>query len=409
MKVQIPLAINSIGNLATEVAFFGYVRLLDSLFDSSCGYPPHTTSYKNLQTRSHVHPCLHPSWTCSHEPPQLVFRPSPTNRLIFTQTHHSVNRRNHFALSSRTMYACQLFVSCRLPKKHEPASGVAAGVSAAYRFCTSKIKIKSDLYPPRNIFWPYTLQPPRRQEFQPASQLSPIVTNTVPWIICESFVTSTANYTLKARWFVFALESLEELDEQNMTTFTIVVLSNHVWKSSQVLPAHIALPMHLPGIFYTGVKVQIPLAICNQNYHIYNLAAEVRTLGRIVYIFQLLVLLQAPKPIDRSITQTQEWFMHASFSILACRLPKNVNQPLELQLGLLRPVDFAHPRSQSNRMGTRLPSLKHIFAPHTLQPPRRQEFQPASQLSPIVTNRVPWIICESFVTFSHQCLLASLL
>ena len=47
VKVQIPLAINSIGNLATEVACFGYVRLLDSLFDSSCGYPPHTTSYKN--------------------------------------------------------------------------------------------------------------------------------------------------------------------------------------------------------------------------------------------------------------------------------------------------------------------------------------------------------------------------
>ena len=182
VKVQIPLAINSIGNLATEVAFFGYVRLLDSLFVSSCGYPPHTTSYKTSMNRFKLHPCLHPSWTCSHEPPQLVFRPSPINRLIFTQTHHTVNKKNHFALSSRTMYACQLFDSCRLPKKHEPASGVAAGVSAAYRFCTSKITIKSDLYPSRNIFWPYTLQPPRRQEFQPASQLSPIVTNTVPWI-----------------------------------------------------------------------------------------------------------------------------------------------------------------------------------------------------------------------------------
>ena len=73
-----------------------------------------------------------------------------------------------------------------------------------------------------------------------------------------------------------------------------------------MLPAHVALPMHLPGIFYTGVKVQIPLAICNQKYHICNLVAEVGTLGRIVYFFQLLVLLQAPKPIDRSITQTQE-------------------------------------------------------------------------------------------------------
>ena len=151
---------------------------------------------KLLQTPWHVHPCLHPSWTCSHEPPQLVFRPSPINRLIFTQTHQTVKGRNHFALSSRTMHACQLFDSCRFPKKHEPASGVAAGVSAAYRFCIPKITIKSDLYPSRNIFWPYTLQPPRRQEFQPASQLSPIVTNTVPWIICESFVTSSQQILL---------------------------------------------------------------------------------------------------------------------------------------------------------------------------------------------------------------------
>ena len=84
----------------------------------------------------------------------------------------------------------------RASKKHEPASGVAAGASAACRFCMPKITIKSDLYPPRNIFWPYTLQPPRRQEFQPASQLSPIVTNTVPWIICESFVTSSQQILL---------------------------------------------------------------------------------------------------------------------------------------------------------------------------------------------------------------------
>ena len=49
-----------------------------------------------------------------------------------------------------------------------------------------------------------------------------------------------------------------------------------------MLPAHVALPMHLPGIFYTGVKVRIPLAICNQKYDNCNLAAEVGTLGRIV-------------------------------------------------------------------------------------------------------------------------------
>ena len=64
---------------------------------------------KLLQTPSHVHPCLHPSWTCSHEPPQLVFRPSPINRLIFTQTHQTVKGRNHFALSPRTIYACHFF------------------------------------------------------------------------------------------------------------------------------------------------------------------------------------------------------------------------------------------------------------------------------------------------------------
>ena len=90
------------------------------------------------------------------------------------------------------------------------------------------------------------------------------------WIICHFQPTNftcipsicTAKYTLKARWFVFALESLEEPEEQNMTTFTVVVFSNHVWKkSSQLLPAHVALPMHLPVIFYTGVKVHIPLAI----------------------------------------------------------------------------------------------------------------------------------------------------
>ena len=52
------------------------------------------------------------------------------------------------------------------------------------------------------------------------------------WIICHFQPTNftcipsicTAKYTLKALWFVFALKSREE-PEQNMTTFTIVVLS----------------------------------------------------------------------------------------------------------------------------------------------------------------------------------------
>ena len=38
-----------------------------------------------------------------------VFPPWPINRLIFTQTHHTVNGRNHFSLWSRTIFACQFF------------------------------------------------------------------------------------------------------------------------------------------------------------------------------------------------------------------------------------------------------------------------------------------------------------
>ena len=115
--------------------------------------------------------------------------------LSHKHTHYTVNGRTHFTLrvASRTIYACQLFDSCRLPKKHEPASGVAAGASGACKFCTSKITMKSDVflgdvYPPRNIFLPYTLQPPRRQEFQPASQLSPIVTATFTIVVLSNHV-----------------------------------------------------------------------------------------------------------------------------------------------------------------------------------------------------------------------------
>ena len=114
------------------------------------------TSPKTSTTnRFELHPCLHPSWTCSREPPLLVFRPSPINRLIFLHkhTHYTVNGRNHFTLWSRTIYACRFFDSCRLPKKYEPASGVAAGASGACRFCTSKITIKSDVYPRRIILY----------------------------------------------------------------------------------------------------------------------------------------------------------------------------------------------------------------------------------------------------------------
>ena len=349
----------------------------------------------------------------------------------------------------------------RASKKHEPASGVAAGASAAYRFCTSKITIKSDLYPPRNIFWPYTLQPPRRQEFQPVSQLSPIVTNTVPWIICESFhfqptnftcipSICTAKYTLKARWFVFALESLEEPEEQNMTTFTVVVFSNHVWKkSSQLLPARVALPMHLPVIFYTGVKVQkydkvrIPLA--TKTYLQSSCWSSICGLDSL--LFPALVLLQAtkllqtpshahpclhpscsheppqlvfrPSPINRLIfTQTHQtvkgrnhfalsWrTMHACQLFDSCRFPKKHEPASGVAAGVSAAYRFC--TSKITIKSDLYPS-RNIFWPYTLQPPRRQEFQPASQLSPIVTNTVPWIICESFVTSSQQILLASLL
>ena len=131
---------------------------------------------------------------------------------LHKHTHYTVNGRNHFTLWSRTIYACRFFDSCRLPKKYEPSSGVAAGASGACRFCTSKITIKSDVYPRRiilyhmisyhiisyhvmschiisyhiilyyitlyyiSIYPPYTVQPPRQQEFQLASQLSPIAT-----------------------------------------------------------------------------------------------------------------------------------------------------------------------------------------------------------------------------------------
>ena len=71
---------------------------------------------------------------------------------LHKHTHYTVNGRNHFTLWSRTIYACQLFDTGRLTKKNEPASGVAAGASGACKFCTSKITIKSHLYPPRIVY-----------------------------------------------------------------------------------------------------------------------------------------------------------------------------------------------------------------------------------------------------------------
>ena len=186
-----------------------------------------------------------------------------------------------------------------------------------------------------------------------------------------------------------------------MTTFTIVVLYNHVWKGSQMLPAHVALPMHLPGIFYTGVKVRIPLAICNQKYDNCNLAAEVRTLGRIVTFSSFWFCYKHPNlSIDLSHKHKNDLCIPAPRYLLAGS-PKNMNQPLELQLGLLGPANSAHPRSQSNRICT-LPGLYtyiyiYIYSPYTLQPPPRQEFQPASQLSPIVTTTFTIVVLSHHV------------
>ena len=101
-KVRIPLATKTYLQSSCWSSIFG---LDGSLFPALVLLQ----ATKLLQTPLHVHPCLHPSWTCSHEPPQLVFRPSPINRLIFTQTHQRVKGRNHFALSPRTIYACHFF------------------------------------------------------------------------------------------------------------------------------------------------------------------------------------------------------------------------------------------------------------------------------------------------------------
>ena len=138
-----------------------------------------------------------------------------------------------------------------------------------------------------------------------------------------------------------------------------------------MLPAHVALPMHLPGIFYTGVKVRIPLAICNQKYDNCNLAAEVRTLGRIVTFSSFWFCYKHPNlSIDLSHKHKNDLCIPAPRYLLAGS-PKNMNQPLELQLGLLGPANSAHPRSQSNRICT-LPGLYtyiyifiYLFTLHT--------------------------------------------
>ena len=84
----------------------------------------------------------------------------------------------------------------------------------------------------RNKFSPYTLQPPPQQESQPASQLSPIVAKkhgtitmnnlSLPafkFLLVYILPLCTAKRTLKTLWSVFALESLEEPEEQHMTSF----------------------------------------------------------------------------------------------------------------------------------------------------------------------------------------------
>ena len=147
------------------------------------------------------------------------------------------NWRNHFALSSRPICAFQLFDSCRLPKKHEPAS-VVVGASATCRFCTSKDHNQIGYVPSlKHMFTLHTSATwaagvsagvsaftyrRKRTRYQFVTSSDQILVASLP--LC------TAKWTLKTLWSVFALDSLEEPEEQNMTSFTIVLLSNHVWK-----------------------------------------------------------------------------------------------------------------------------------------------------------------------------------
>ena len=191
VKVQIPLAIKNICNLA-ELGTLGrivYFFQLSVLLQA----PKHLR-----QTGSN---CIPVFILLEHALASRLcwcFGLDLSIDLSHKHTLYTVNGRNHFTLWSRTIYARRFFDSGKLPKKYEPASGVAAGASGACKFCTSKITIKSDLYPPRIVyiyiyilyisFSPYTLQPPRRQEFQPASQLSPIVTTTFTIVVLSHHV-----------------------------------------------------------------------------------------------------------------------------------------------------------------------------------------------------------------------------
>ena len=129
-------------------------------------------------------------------------------------THYTVNRRNHFSLWSRTIFACQFFDTfLRASEKRLPASGVAAGASAACIFCTSKITIESDGYP---VTLPKTYFGPTHTSATSTAGVSAGVSaftyhhklGTVNnlWIICHfqptnfTYIPSicTAKYTLKA-------------------------------------------------------------------------------------------------------------------------------------------------------------------------------------------------------------------
>ena len=247
-------------NLQPKISYLqsGWIRNFgsDSLNFPAFGFA--TIPKASTTNRFKLHLCLHPSWTCSPKPPQLVFRPWPINQFI-TQTHHTVNEMNHFTLWSRTIYACQLFDTGRLTKKNEPASGVAAGASGACKFCTSKVTIKSHLYPPRIVY-------------------------------IYIFIHPTHFSHLGGRSFSRRLSFHLSSQQLSLLSFSLIMFE----KKFPGAPCTCCVA-NASSIFHTAVKVQIPLAIKN----ICNLA-EVGTLGPIVFVFQLSVLLQAPKHLRQT-------------------------------------------------------------------------------------------------------------
>ena len=165
------------------------------------------------------------------------------------------------------MHASSSILTCRLPKKHGPASGVAAGASGACKFCTSKITIKSHLYPPRIVYIYIYI-----------------------YLFIYSFIHPTHFSHLRGRSFSRRLSFHLSSQQLSLLSFSLIMFE----KKFPGAPCTCCVA-NASSIFHTAVKVQIPFAIKN----ICNLA-EVGTLGPIVFVFQLSVLLQAPKHLRQT-------------------------------------------------------------------------------------------------------------